>query len=153
LEDFETRPIMLSDYRNPKLPASADVARMESAPRSLQAAKPRTYVPPTLGLNFEALSDVDPSVVLPLGSNRGIPPDTQGAVGPKHIMSVTNLGVRIHDRKGNTIGTVSLRGFWGLRYVSDAFDPYILYDSTSKRFIFLCDAQGENVTSSILIGV
>ena len=41
-----------------------------------------------------------------------IPPDTHGAVGPNHLIVVHNGRVRIQDRAGNVVSTVSLVGFW-----------------------------------------
>ena len=40
------------------------------------------------------------------------PPDTQGAVGPNHLMVTLNSQVRIQDRSGRALSTVTLSDFW-----------------------------------------
>src|SRR5882762_5520325 len=60
-----------------------------------------------------------------------IPPDTHGAVGPNHLMTVLNTQIRIQDRAGNVLSTVSMDGFWASLDTlnpPNAFDPKIFYD-------------------------
>ena len=57
---------------------------------------------PAPAASFEALP-IDPE---------GGPPDTHGAVGPSHLMVTLNTQVRIQDRSGRALSTVSLSDFW-----------------------------------------
>src|SRR6266516_4057970 len=70
-------------------------------------------------------------------------PDTQGAVGPTNVMAILNQGVRIQDRAGTTISTVTPTNFWAslgpfnnsTPYGPVIFDPKILYDPFENRWI------------------
>src|SRR5438445_646042 len=79
----------------------------------------------------------------PIG-DRPPPPDTMGAVGPNHLMVMLNPGVRIQDRAGGVISTVSISNFWAALGTLDAyyypngapaygFDPTVLYDPYDNR--------------------
>jgi hypothetical protein len=71
-----------------------------------------------------------------------IPPDTMGAVGPNHIVSLLNsdFGV-LNKTTGAVLQKISLPSFWGslVTPVGEPadfpFDPKILYDQHSERFI------------------
>lgn len=66
--------------------------------------------------------------------NSALPPDTMGAVGPRHVMTMLNTQVRIHNRSGGvTYSTVSLATFWA--GLSGPFDPKVFYDNLSGRWI------------------
>jgi hypothetical protein len=118
-----------------------------SAPRTRIS---RRAVPPTLSTplprsSFMALEDND----------RAIPPDTQGAIGPNHLMTTLNSQVRIQSRTGATISTVSLRQFWTnlVDNVEDTFDPRVHYDIQAGRWIFITIANGRSVDSAVLAAV
>lgn len=95
--------------------------------------------------NFPALGD----------NNVVIPPDTHGAAGPNHLMVMLNSQVRIQDKTGGTISTVSLNAFWASRGGgSGTFDPRIAYDPYGGRWIATaCDDARSSTSSGILIGV
>lgn len=91
-------------------------------------------------------------------------PDTQGAVGPNHLMVTLNTSVRMQTRNGAVLSTVSLSNFWAAVGPFDVFyfdglpfpavvDPKVLYDPYEGRFIFatLCNVYTTN--SALLIGV
>lgn len=61
--------------------------------------------------SFEALPDDASSVPPP----RPIPPDTQGAVGPDHAVTMLNTQFRVQDRSGTAIDTILLDEFWQTR--------------------------------------
>jgi hypothetical protein len=70
-----------------------------------------------------------------------IPPDTMGAVGPDHLVSFLNTEVGFFDKAGNrTNSTTTLDAFW-LPLISsknlpdNSFDPKVLYDQHSDRFV------------------
>ena len=101
----------------------------------------RTSPPPAV--SFQALPD---NLVT-------IPPDTHGAVGPNHVMTVLNSQVRIQDRSGNVLSTVSLPLFWFSLGVTDVFDPKVLYDHGSGRWIFVAVAERLSPVSGVVLAV
>lgn len=98
---------------------------------------------------FKALED----------NNASIPPDTHGAVGPSHLMVVLNTQIRIQTRTGVAVSTISLDQFWsgmpGPWGGGDpaTFDPKVLYDPYNNRWIFTVVADGDELTSAVLVAV
>ena len=91
------------------------------ASASLAAPPPPPPSPPPLpsppaSASFQALTD----------DGTLWEPDAQGAVGPNHLMVTLNTQVRIQDRNGGTISTVSLQNFWSMPGISNAVDPRVL---------------------------
>ena len=79
-----------------------------------------------------------------------IPPDTHGAVGPNHVISMTNTHVRIQNRAGTQLEYLPLNTWWGSTLV---FDPRVIYDPFTDRF-YACAVRALRATdSSILIRV
>jgi hypothetical protein len=119
------------------------LVRMEG--RAESAAVPTVALPPSPApaASFEALPD-DPETT---------PPDTNGAVGLNHLMVTLNSQVRIQDRSGRALSTVTLSAFWA-RVAGggsgDVFDPRVVYDPYADRWI--TTAIG-NFYRSLLIGV
>ncbi|TAK60481.1 MAG: hypothetical protein EPO24_06655, partial [Bacteroidetes bacterium] len=93
--------------------------------------------------DFAALSD----------NNTAIPPDVHGAAGPSHLMVTLNSQVRIQDKTGGVISTMSLDLFWSSLGSPNAFDPRILYDPYANHWIFVSAANPQLASSAILIGV
>lgn len=108
--------------------------------RTEAAALPSAIPSPGPADAFEALSD-DLSTQ---------PPDTHGAVGPNHLMVTLNSQVRIQDRGGRALSTVTLDAFWARVSGGDPFDPRVLYDPYADRWI--TTAVG-NFYQSLLVGV
>ncbi len=99
---------------------------------------------PTPLISFNGLAD----------NSTTIPPDVNGAVGPNHIMTTLNSQVSIQNKLGVTISTVTLNSFWSsLGGISGTFDPKVLYDHFSDRWIIVSSANAESNTSSSLLGV
>jgi hypothetical protein len=95
-------------------------------------------------LSFQALSDND----------KVIPPDTYGAVGPSHVMTMLNSQVRIQDKSGSTISTVALSSFWSpLPSSSATFDPRVQYDAIHGRWIASCGTNADSVASKINLAI
>ncbi|MEW6511195.1 MAG: T9SS type A sorting domain-containing protein [Bacteroidota bacterium] len=81
-------------------------------------------------LDFEALPD-----------NNGVyPPDTHGAAGPSHLMTMLNTQVRIQDKTGAVISTVFLGSFWSALN-GDPFDPRLHYDAIHGRWLASCSSR------------
>lgn len=88
-------------------------------------------------------------------NNTSIPPDTQGAVGPNHVMTTLNSQVRIQDKSGSVISTVSLNTFFSsLKNVNNAsfsaFDPHVRFDPIGNRWVVVAAADDGASTSSTL---
>jgi hypothetical protein len=79
-----------------------------------------------------------------------IPPDTFGAVGPNHVVSVSNTHVRIQNRTGTTLSNTTLATWYG---VTSPFDPKIIYDPYSARWYAVVLTNARNANSSLAIGV
>ncbi|MEI6206552.1 MAG: VCBS repeat-containing protein [Desulfuromonadales bacterium] len=91
-------------------------------------------------------------------NNTSIPPDTQGAVGPSHVMTTLNSEVRIQSKTGTIISTVPLSSFFStLKNASnaafDVFDPHVRFDPIGSRWVIAATADGEASTSATLVGV
>lgn len=93
-------------------------------------------LPPVL--DFQALPD----------NNTLIPPDTHGAIGPSHAMTMLNSEVRIQTKTGATINTVSLASFWSA-IAGSKFDPKVFYDAGSSRWFAVVDVNPNSVSSAI----
>lgn len=107
------------------------------------SAVPFLALSPAASVSFQALPD-DGTV---------IPPDTQGAAGPDRLMVTLNSQVRIQDKQGDALTTVSLPSFWSSLGVSDPFDPRVAYDPFNDRWIFSAAAGADSSNAAILIGV
>src|SRR5437867_8249536 len=114
-----------------ELPQEWTASGPYKVPQEWTASGPQTEAAsPLPASSFPALGEI---------SSRPPPPDTMGAVGPNHLMVMLNPGVRIQDRSGGVISTVSISNFWAALGPLDAyyypngapaygFDPTVLYD-------------------------
>lgn len=94
--------------------------------------------------NFNGLND----------NGTSIPPDVNGTVGPNHTMVTLNTQVRIQDKNGVTISTVSLNSFWSpIGGLTSTYDPKILYDHVANRWIFVSSAEPQSNSSCTLLAV
>ena len=105
---------------------------------------PAQSVSPSPTNSFQALAD----------DNTSIPPDTHGAIGPNHVMTMLNTQVRIQSRAGTTnYSTVALSSWWtGVGTFTSIFDPRILYDPYENRWIAISAVDANLSTSGILLG-
>ncbi|MEA2572341.1 MAG: hypothetical protein QOI24_4342 [Acidobacteriota bacterium] len=90
-------------------------------------------------------------------SSTSIPPDTMGAVGTTHIVSVTNDRMRIQTRDGVEISRMTLTSFWAgvtIKGVAvSAFDPKVLFDRYNNRFIMVSSGNATSASSGALFAV
>ena len=83
-----------------------------------------------------------------------IPPDTQGTVGPKHLMVVLNSNITIETRTGIVVSSIPIASFWAsLGGINEAFDPRVLFDRYADRWIISAGANADSATAYILVGV
>ncbi len=77
-----------------------------------------------------------------------IPPDSNAAVSPDHIVTVTNVALQFRNRAGTLLGgTQSLKDFFdGLGAQSpdtSTFDPKVFWDEHAQRFVLVTLEQTE----------
>ncbi|HOW65174.1 MAG TPA: immunoglobulin domain-containing protein [Candidatus Paceibacterota bacterium] len=82
-----------------------------------------------------------------------IPPDTQGAVGPEHLMVVLNTEVAIQNRRGKELSRVSLRQFWDRLKPDYVYDPRVLYHPHIQRWIAMTLANPRQTNSAVFVGI
>ncbi|MFU8844967.1 MAG: hypothetical protein ACNA7V_14275, partial [Bacteroidales bacterium] len=87
-------------------------------------------------------------------SGNSIPPDVNGAVGPDHLMITLNTQIRIMDRAGTPISTVSTGSFWHpLPGSGGVFDPKIYYDPYENRWILAMPSFVNPNISRVMVAV
>jgi hypothetical protein len=91
---------------------------------------------------FEAVADND----------MVIPPNANGAVGPAHVVTMLNAGVRIQAKTGAVTSTMSLASFWAPLH-GVPFDPRLQYDALSERWIAACDANPWSDSSKVFLAI
>ena len=141
----ETPPLSLKEIPEPEsgpinkpLPSDA-VVQSEGARTPPDSPLLGPSPPPSS--SFQALAD----------NNSYVPPDTQGAVGLTQIMATLNSQVRVQDRSGAALSTTSLNSFWSSLGYSSIFDPRVVYDRYSDRWIFVSLADYRTATSAVLV--
>ncbi|HJQ39076.1 MAG TPA: hypothetical protein VKB93_18210, partial [Thermoanaerobaculia bacterium] len=87
-----------------------------------------------------------------------VPPDTMGAVGTTHILTVTNDRIRIQTRDGIEVSRMTLNAFWAGttikgNAVTSTFDPKVLFDRFNNRFIMVSSAGAQSINSGALFAV
>ena len=90
----------------------------------------------TLGIGDNALLLKKFKVTL---DNNVIPPDPTIAVGPNHVMVLTNngTGIRIYDKQGTLLKSISSTAWWSAVWPSQSGDPQIFYDHFSNRWVMV----------------
>lgn len=104
---------------------------------------------------LSSLGSPAPSLTFPgvRDDNTVVPPDTNGAVGPRHVVTALNNLVRIHDRSGATLSTVRLESFFARLQSSFVFDPRTRFDPVWDRWIMIACLDGPVPTSRIGVAV
>jgi hypothetical protein len=71
--------------------------------------------------------------------NNVIPPDPTIAVGPNHVMVLTNngVGIRIYDKQGTLLKSISSSQWWSAVWPTQDGDPQIFYDHFSGRWVMV----------------
>jgi hypothetical protein len=110
---------------------------------------------PALDTSFAGLGNPNP-----LTQGDVIPPDTMGAAGPNNLVTILNsqFGV-INKTTGAVQNIVTLEGFWSsLDPTTDnashfVFDPKVLYDTNSGRFVAVTLSANDAPPSWVMIAV
>jgi hypothetical protein len=148
------------DFRPAAFGATAGARR--SAARSPLAAVPAPALgspaAPALSSSFDTTTTN--TNVTNTGGFLFIPADPIGAAGPNHLVNVVNVTLRFHQKNGALDFDSSLAGFFSvLSPLTFTFDPKVIYDHTSGRFLVVTleqtdDALGDPAdTSRILLAV
>ena len=119
----------------------------------------------SLALKAAALSDSFDSTdfddnITNTGGFAFIPPDPSAAAGPDHLVNVTNVTVRFHQKDGTLDFNSSLASFFAsLSPLTFTFDPKVIYDQFAQRFVIVTLEQTDTAagdaadTSRILLAV
>jgi hypothetical protein len=135
----------------------------EKAEPNVHVTLPSPFLAP-LGLPDGRLSAPSPSpqqsFLAQLDSARNgsstsfIPPDTAGAVGPTRLMSTLNSNYVVQDRAdGKVLASVSMSTFWASVGAAMPFDPRVLYDPYSQRWLVAAVSDPGLGSSSVLYGI
>jgi len=133
-------------------PTGADVSGMDIQPPEEPMASQSRVVSQSSYSGDRAPAMSDDFLALP-DNGWVIPPDTNGAVGPSHLMVPLNSQVRIQNKTGGNLSTVSLSSFWSGLGVSDVFDPLVIFDADSDRFIVVTCAERRSASSAMLLAM
>jgi len=128
--------------REPKRPLPGVQSPATAAPQRAGAV----VLSPALSTGFLALAD----------STTVIPPDTDGAVGPNHVVTALNSQVIVQSRTGSTItAAVSLNAFFAPlgAVVTSVFDPHIVYEPYQNRWLISALNGTGASDSALLVGV
>jgi hypothetical protein len=95
--------------------------------------RPLPMMPPPL-LAFEGIRYAE---------GEGLPPDTNGDVGPNHYVQAVNQAFKVFDKNGNTLsGPTTFNSFFAPLGPStpcglsqDKTDPFVLYDQMADRWV------------------
>ncbi len=71
--------------------------------------------------------------------NNVIPPDPTMAVGPNHVIVLTNdgNGIRIYDKQGTLLKLINSTQWWSAVFPSQSGDPQIIYDHYERRWVMV----------------
>ncbi len=116
------------------LSAGKAAAALEHAPTPGGSTAPAPSAVQVGSLNQPGLAATDNSA-----ANQGTPPDTTGAIGPRHYLEFVNSKVGVYDRDNLVLlGSRDLDAFVG-RAGQDVFDPQIQWDQQSGRWLYVAD--------------
>ncbi len=129
-------------------PAERRLVDAGAIPSGPSANGPQSSEPspdaPAFGTSFLGVADT--------GS---FPPDSQIAAGPNNVVASTNGAVNILDKRGNSLSSQTLAGFFsplGAEH-NDVFDPWVVYDPYLNRFWILAVSGRTTALSNIVIGL
>ncbi|WP_218082032.1 IPT/TIG domain-containing protein [Anthocerotibacter panamensis] len=173
---FKSGPSGIAAKRHIQVPASEipqeeerneqDAVRFKVPPgfksfiaRPQASLAPQTVIPgaPALQTTFEGINFDE-------NAQRAgfffIPPDIDTAAGPSHVIGVVNTTIEIFTKTGTRLSSQSLQNFFApLTPITPTFDPKVVYDQYSGRFVVVTLEQtdtafgGASNTSRILLAV
>ncbi|HEX7680408.1 MAG TPA: hypothetical protein VF713_19915 [Thermoanaerobaculia bacterium] len=105
-----------------------------------------SIVAPPLTAQFPATYDVD----------QGYPSDANGAVGPRHLLSVSNQKYTVADRSGKILWQDFNYGFWSDPTVAaggSEYDARAAYDPVADRWVIVSLFDRGTSDSTLLVAV
>jgi hypothetical protein len=78
-----------------------------------------------------------------IGQNGWIPYDAAIAVGPNHVLVMTNAEWAVYSRTGGLLTLNTFASWWGT-VAGTPFDPKCVYDPLSGRFVMLAVSKGSS---------
>ena len=82
-----------------------------------------------------------------------IPPDVHGAVGPNHLVTALNTQIRVQNRTGDVLQTLSTFVFWFPLAINSVSDPRVLYDRFNDRWMQTIIVDPFGASSAICVAV
>ena len=155
---------MLSTTARPDIDRGVTPAMKAAAPPVVLATGPAPHEPPTFNAR-DVVAGGPRDVILGLSgigftgiSNTGwTPPDPHMAVGPDHVVLMTNGEIAFFTKSGTLTFQNQIEGgtgFWGsLGTTNFVFDPEVLYDELSGRFFAMASESGPGQQSFALVAV
>ncbi|MHB8068721.1 MAG: hypothetical protein ACYDIC_12575 [Desulfobaccales bacterium] len=133
-----------AEYRALKAKAAQTSTQQAQLAPSTESAAPQAPTTLTNPINFDGVDQA--GAASPLGQL--YPPDTEGAVGLNHFVEITNSHLDIYQKAApNTrVKSVTLASFFGYNAAFTLFDPRVIYDAVSNRWIITADADPESAT-------
>ena len=93
--------------------------------------------PVTESINYTQDSD--------LNGGAQVPPDNAGCVGPNHFLLAVNTAIEWYTKTDRVQQkSEGLNNFFSSTNPSDLFDPRVVYDSYSHRYIVIADEQSSS---------
>jgi hypothetical protein len=139
-EEEPNRAERLRPFHQLPLPPGARIRR-ESLDRAV-VERPQAASPPPAS-SFRGLDD----------NGAHFPPDTDGAVGPNHVVTMLNSQFRVQDRDGNVLVTASIDSFWSSVSAGNPLtDPNVLYDPYADRWIADIITNLGATSTALLVG-
>ncbi|MCX6359648.1 MAG: Ig-like domain-containing protein [Armatimonadetes bacterium] len=114
-------------------------------PPAFAGDRPAPRAPQTINTSFIGLG---------YGDTAGwIPPDTNGAVGPNHVVIAINSDVGYYTRAGAKLSQVTLESVFGDAMVGGGFDPRVVYDRLSGRWLISALEMGSSENNNVFLAV
>lgn len=87
-----------------------------------------------------------------ISMTNSIPPDPILAAGPNHIIACVNSEFIIYDKEGNILNNISADSWYNSALPNPgAFDPQVIYDHFSSRWVILYDNQNDAAQSAYFL--
>ncbi len=145
-------------YRWRSKGTQADGAVFQAAPRAGSGGAVSTLgspanAPQGMGTNFAGISQQDQ--IDAFGGTGSAPPDTMGAVGPNHFVTMLRGSVAIFDKTGTRLSHVTLNSFFttGSYPRGDCYSPRVIYDRRSGRWFAIALETNGGANNHIILAV
>ncbi|MBM3494508.1 MAG: Ig-like domain repeat protein, partial [Armatimonadetes bacterium] len=106
-----------------------------------------------MGTNFAGISQQDQ--IDAFGGTGSAPPDTMGAVGPNHFVTMLRGSVAVYDKTGTRLSHVTLNSFFttGSYPRGNCYSPRVIYDRRSGRWFAIALETNGGAQNHIILAV